>query len=156
MFLIISSSLYASIYTKETKDLLEYKLDLKYNIKNPMVDIKAFTSKDVNKTKNSTKNQHAKSSGKNKDKEKVLNSSIKNKQKKKRKIFHLLSIFNNKAFIKVQLDNNITSKWYKKNDTISSYKVENISNSYVILKDKNISKMLVINKNKNKNLKVIK
>ena len=159
MFLLIFS--YADEYVTQTKELIKYKLSLKYDIKDPMVDIKSFNeSLNVN-AKNVDNKKGSKSNNKviSKDKAKVLNSTPTKDGKKKEKKevkFNLESIFNKKAFISAKLDDNTTSSWYKENDSIFYYKVYKIDKNYVILKDKNVSKMLVINKTDNKNLKVVK
>ena len=159
MFLLIFS--YADEYVTQTKELIRYKLNLKYDIKDPMVDVKAFNESLNANSKNLNNKKDAKYDNKvlSKDKAKVLNSTPTEGAKKKGKKdvqFTLKSIFNNKAFITAKLDDNTTSSWYKENDSIFYYKVYKIDKNYVIVKDKNVSKMLVINKADNKNLKVVK
>ena len=156
----IATFIYANQYVEETKALIRYKLDLKYDIKDPMVDVKAF-NESLNPKKEDNKNDKKSKNQKNlgKDKAKVLNSTPTDGSKKKEKKeveFNLESIFNKKAFITAKLDDNTTSSWYKENDSIFYYKVYKIDKNYVIVKDKNVSKMLVINKADNKNLKVVK
>jgi hypothetical protein len=162
----IATFIYSDQYIDKTKDLTRYKLDIEYNIKDPMVDIEAFNKKTDEKPvkkqgEKKEKKDDTKKAVVNKDKAKVLNSTptniISSEVKEKKDVeFNLVSIFNKKAFISAKLDDNTTSNWYKENDAIFYYKVYKINKNHVVVKDKNISKILIINQDNNKNLKVIK
>jgi hypothetical protein len=156
MFLVMTFaySCSADTYVEYTKELIKYELDFDYSIKDPMVNMDYLKEKEEAK-----KSKKVEEEQKLKDKKKILESkpiTTNIKPEKKDIIFNLISVFNKKAFINSKLDDNSSTKWYKKGDMIFNYNISKVEKNYVVISDENISKIITIKNNNNKNLRVIK